>query len=163
MDTTTTAPTTPSTPEAAAPPLTWADVVERSRDLGGGAYLATVGADGRPHVAWVALGDRDGSLWFSTFRSSQKGVNLRTTPEVALAWPERADCLMFGRGVPRLVDLGPESDALWDSDVLGYDPTPFFGSKDNPELLFVEVRPTRVSVGSLLAPDDPPRVWTPGS
>ena len=90
-------------------------------------------------------------------------MNLRTTGEVALAWPEQADRLAFGRGIPRLVDVGPESDALWDSGVLSYDLAMFFGTKDNPELLFVEVRPTRISVASLLDPTAPPRVWTPSS
>ena len=54
----------------------------------------------------------------------------------------------------------PESDELWDAGILSYDPALFFGTKDNPELLFVELTPTRIAIGSLIAPDDPPRVDT---
>ena len=151
---------TTASPSTTAP-LTWEEVVAGCREVGDGAYLSTVGADGRPHVAWVSLGYTDEKIWFSTFRSSQKGVNLRTTPEVALAWPESPERLVFGRATQRLVDVGPESDELWDAGILSYDPALFFGTKDNPELLFVELTPTRIAIGSLIAPDDPPRVWTP--
>ena len=88
-------------------------------------------------------------------------MNLRTATEVALAFPERPDQLAFGRGTVRLLDERAETDAFWDSGILSYDLAMFFGTKDNPELLVVEVSPTRIAVASLLAPDAPPRVWTP--
>jgi PPOX class probable F420-dependent enzyme len=49
------------------------------------AKLATVRADGRPHVApvWYVLDD-DGSLLFNTGEATVKGRNLRRDPRVAL-------------------------------------------------------------------------------
>lgn len=149
------------TEQTAADALTWDQATSDCAELGGGAYLATVGADGRPHVAWVSLGYRDERIWFSTFASSQKAHNLRHAPEVALHWPERADRLAFARGTARLVDDRAESDLLWDAGILDYDLADFFGTRDNPDLLFVEITPRRIAFRSLVAPTDPPKVWTP--
>ena len=164
---TTTAPSDPAAAGAAAPAdapsliLTWDDVATGGADLGGGVYLATAGADGRPHVAWVSVGYGDECLWFSTFGSSQKAKNLRHDPGVALHWPERADRLAFARGTARLVSDRAESDQLWDDGVLPYDPGAFFTGKDDPDLQFVQVHLRRVTFRSLFEPTAPPRVWTP--
>jgi PPOX class probable F420-dependent enzyme len=49
------------------------------------AKLATVRADGRPHVApiWIALDD-DGTVVFTTHGDSRKGKSIRRDPRVAL-------------------------------------------------------------------------------
>lgn len=141
--------------------LTWDEVTALTSELASGAYLATVQADGRPHVAWVMFGYGDERLWFSTFRSSQKGANLQHATEVALQWPERVDRLAFGRATVRLVTDRAESDRLWDDGVLPYDPAMFFSGKDDPDLLFVELRPTRITLRTLLDPAAPPQRWTP--
>lgn len=48
------------------------------------ANLATVGADGQPHLVamWFAL--IDGALWFETKRKAQKTVNLRRNPRATV-------------------------------------------------------------------------------
>lgn len=162
MDTTTnqtTQPATDSVPTSTA--LTWEEVAAGCAELGGGAFLASVGADGRPHVAWVSLGYGDECLWFSTYADSQKARNLRHATEVALHWPERADRLSFARAQVRLVTDRAESDRLWDDGVLPYDPGAFFTGKDDARLLFVQVLPTRITWRSLFEPEAQPRVWTP--
>ena len=161
MNDTSTAPTTPSDSDSLI--LSWDDVATGGAELGGGVYLATVGADGRPHVAWVSIGYGDDCLWFSTFADSQKAANLRHDTEVAMHWPERADRLAFARGTARLVTDRAESDQLWDDGVLPYDPSAFFSGKDDPRLLFVQIRPRRVTFRSLFDPTAPPRVWTPST
>ena len=108
--------------------------------------MATVQADGRPHVAWVAIGFGDESLWAATYASSQKARNLRHRQDVALHWPERPDRLIFMRATARLVVDPDEIERLWASELLPYDLAGFFGSVDNPELLFVELKPYRASV-----------------
>lgn len=158
-----TSPTTAGNPPPAVEALSWAAVTELTTELGSGAYLATVQADGRPHVAWVMFGYGEERLWFSTFRSSQKGHNLEHATEVALQWPERVDRLAFGRADVRLVTDRAESDRLWDDGVLPYDPAMFFSGKDDPDLLFVELRPTRITLRTLLDPTAPPQRWTPAA
>jgi general stress protein 26 len=149
-------------PAPVSDPLTWAQVAADCADLGGGAFLASVQADGRPHVVWVSLGYGDeGRLWLATFGHSQKAQNLRHSPAVALHWPERPDRLAFARATARPVDDRAESDRLWDAGVVPYDPADFFGTRDNPDLLFVELALTRVTFRSLFDPTGPPRVWTP--
>ncbi|MEZ5209657.1 MULTISPECIES: pyridoxamine 5'-phosphate oxidase family protein [unclassified Gordonia (in: high G+C Gram-positive bacteria)] len=48
------------------------------------ATLATLGADGRPHLVAMWYGVIDGELWFETKAKSQKAVNLRRDPRVTV-------------------------------------------------------------------------------
>ena len=86
------------------------------------------------------------TMWTATSSSSQKARNLRHDPRVALHWPERPDRLIFMRATARLIDDDVERQALWDRDVLPYDQQQFFTSADDPELLFVELRPVVASI-----------------
>ena len=126
--------------------LSWDELVAACTELGDGVFLATVQADGRPHVAWVGIGFGDGCLWTATYADSQKARNLRHKGDVALHWPERPDRLIFMRATARLVVDRDEIERLWADQVLPYDLAGFFGSVDNPELLFVELIPYRASV-----------------
>lgn len=151
----TTDPRTRTTPTV---PLAWDDLATLGAELGEGVFLATVQADGRPHVAWVMPGWRDGSLWISTFRDSQKGHNLVDGAPVALHWPERPDALMFARGHARVLTDRAEIEATWAAGVLPYDPSMFFSGADDPQLRFVELLLDHVSV-STLNPTVPVRRW----
>jgi PPOX class probable F420-dependent enzyme len=44
--------------------------------------LATVGADGQPHLIAMWYGVVDGEIWFETKAKSQKAVNLRRDPRI---------------------------------------------------------------------------------
>ncbi|MEV0946214.1 PPOX class F420-dependent oxidoreductase [Rhodococcus sp. NPDC049939] len=57
-----------------------AEFVERSRI----ATLATVGADGRPHLVAMWYGVINGEIWFETKAKSQKAVNLRRDDRVTV-------------------------------------------------------------------------------
>ena len=48
------------------------------------ATLATLGADGQPHLVAMWFGYLDGHLWFETKAKSQKVVNLRRDPRVSV-------------------------------------------------------------------------------
>lgn len=48
-------------------------------------WLATIDADGRPHVAGIGGFWRERSIWFSTGPSSRKGRNLARDPRCTLA------------------------------------------------------------------------------
>lgn len=140
--------------------MDWDKVVAECTDAADGTFMATVGPDGRPHVAWVGIGFATGSLWTATHRSSQKAKNLRAGSEVALHWPEQPTRLIFIRACARLVNDPEESGDLWDRGVLPYDPATFWESKHDPELQFVELTPYRASIhrGD---PAQPAEVWTP--
>jgi PPOX class probable F420-dependent enzyme len=45
--------------------------------------LATVGADGQPHLTAMWYGVVDGAIWLETKAKSQKAVNLRRDPRVS--------------------------------------------------------------------------------
>jgi general stress protein 26 len=138
--------------------LKWADLRNICTELSDGAFMATVQADGRPHLAWVGIGFGVETLWTATYASSQKAKNLRHSREVALHWPERPDRLVFMRAVARLVEDRSEARELWSRQVLPYDQALFYGSPDNPDLLFVELVPAKASVHD----GDPtrrPAVW----
>jgi PPOX class probable F420-dependent enzyme len=56
-----------------------ADFVARSRT----GTLATIGADGQPHLVAMWYGVLDGDIWVETKAKSQKAVNLRRNPRVS--------------------------------------------------------------------------------
>jgi general stress protein 26 len=134
------------------PELDWNDLEKLCVDLADGAFMATVQADGRPHVAWVGIGFGDERLWTATYASSQKARNLRHCQDVALHWPERPDRLIFMRAQARLVDDPVERAQRWEEQVLPYDQEQFYGTSDNPELLYVELVPLRASVQGHVRP-----------
>jgi general stress protein 26 len=144
--------------------LDWNTVRTACTSIADGAYLATTRHDGHPHVAWVGIGfDANAeTMWTATYRSSQKAKNLRHDHRVALHWPERPDQLIFMRAVARLVDDADERRSLWDRTVLPYDQEQFYGSADNPELLFVELTPVVVSIHDG-DPTQPPRRFPPST
>ena len=54
--------------------------VERSRSC----TMATIGADGRPHLVAMWYAVVDGQIWFETKAASQKAVNLTRDPRVTI-------------------------------------------------------------------------------
>jgi PPOX class probable F420-dependent enzyme len=87
-----------------------AEFVAQSRT----ATMATVGADGQPHLVamWFAL--IDGQLWFETKAKSQKAVNLRRDGRISVliesgdTYDTLKGVSFEGQGV--IVD---DADALW--------------------------------------------------
>ncbi|MEE6168806.1 MULTISPECIES: pyridoxamine 5'-phosphate oxidase family protein [unclassified Mycolicibacterium] len=57
-----------------------AEFIERSRT----ATMATLQADGRPHLVAMWYAVLDGEIWFETKAKSQKAVNLRRDPTVTV-------------------------------------------------------------------------------
>jgi general stress protein 26 len=147
-----------TTPPATLP-LSWDDLVAAVTAAGDGVFMATVDADGRPHVAFVSPGWGHEQLWISTFASSKKAANLRHRPEVALTCPASPDVNVLIRAEARCVTDPVEIAQRWADGVVPYDPGAFFSGPDDPEALFVELRPTSASIHSL-APG-PVRRWHP--
>ncbi len=143
-------------------PLTWQEVADAAETISWITYVATVGKDGRPHVAVVAPGlAEEGRVWFATRRHTQKHRNLVGNGEVSFHWPVTTGAgpgELFGRGVARLHDSEAARRRHWNR-VVPYDMSNFWGSPDNPDLILVEAVMTRVS---LTGPEFVRRVWTLG-
>jgi general stress protein 26 len=63
-------------------------------------WIATVRADGRPHVSPVVAVWLDDALYFSTGATEQKALNLRANPEVLLT----TGCNTWDRGLDVVVE-----------------------------------------------------------
>jgi hypothetical protein len=87
-------------------------------------WIATVRADGRPHVTPVVAAWWDDAIWFSTGADEQKFANLRANPHVVLIagcnrWDQGLDVVVEGDAVQITNDalLAPAATAFgtkWD-------------------------------------------------
>jgi hypothetical protein len=115
------------------------------------AKLATVRADGRPHLApvWYDLDD-DGSLVFNTGESTVKGRNLRREPRVSLCVDDDRPPFSFVV-VEGVADISDDLDEVrrWAARLggryMGADRAEEYGGRNGVagELL-VRVRPERI-------------------
>ncbi len=86
------------------------DYVERSRT----ATMATVGADGTPHLVAMWFAVLDGEVWFETKARSQKAVNLRRDPRLTVLIEDGAtyDSLR-GVSIEGTAEIVDDPDVLW--------------------------------------------------
>jgi general stress protein 26 len=119
----------------------WTDVATH---LTGQAHIATVRADGSPHVAkvWPAL---DGeTIWIGTRATSGKARNLRVNPEAALMFEPQGEAYVSGE-VEVISDL-PTKQRIWDSGIFPYPLAGFFGSADRDDFVLLRFTPRRAIV-----------------
>jgi len=141
--------------------LSWDEFAAGAQACGWVTYAATTGADGRPHVAVVSPGFEPGVIWFGTRPRTTKAHNLRVNADIAFHWPVGGgsgpgEC--FARGVAIIHDTPDQRRAVWESGVMPFDLSQFFGSPENDDHLFVR---TEVTTASILGPDFVRRRWTP--
>jgi PPOX class probable F420-dependent enzyme len=115
------------------------------------AKLATVRADGRPHVApiWIALdGDQ---ILFNTGENTAKGKAIRRDPRVALCFDDERPPFSFVvyEGEAEIVD-DPDQLLLWATEIarryMGDQLAEQYGRRNAvPGELLVRVTPTRIS------------------
>ena len=115
------------------------------------AKLATVRADGRPHVApiWIALdGDQ---ILFNTGENTAKGKAIRRDPRVALCFDDERPPFSFVvyEGEAEIVD-DPDQLLLWATEIarryMGDELAEQYGRRNAvPGELLVRVTPTRIS------------------
>jgi len=119
------------------------------------ATMATVGADGRPHLVAMWFGLVDGHIYFETKAKSQKAVNLRRDPRITVS-VEAGDTYDQLRGVSidgttTIID-DPASDEYWVAGVSVFeryqgpyseDMRPFVEAMMNKRIV-VRVDPLRV-------------------
>ena len=78
-------------------PISWTELRDAVVAGGGGLFLATADAAGRPHVAFVSAGWGDERLWTSSFASSRKVANLRILRGERSAVDEAAGVLLISQ------------------------------------------------------------------
>jgi len=112
------------------------------------AKLATVRADGRPHVAPVWF-DLDGAqLVFTTWHTTVKAANLRRDPRVSLCVDDEAPPFAFVEGIVALSENLDELRA-WATRIagryMGAAQAAAFGARNGvPGEILVRVQPTRI-------------------
>jgi PPOX class probable F420-dependent enzyme len=140
-----------SNPGAAATEWDQAQAVLESAQL---SWLATVRADGRPHVTPLVAVWLDDALYFSTGAAEQKAVNLRANPQVTLttgcnSWDAGLDVVVEGTAervtaaaeLERLAAAWREKwDGRWQYEV----GDGCFGHEAGGEALVFAVRPAKV-------------------
>ena len=112
--------------------------------------LATVRADGRPHVApiWFELDGND--LLFTTWHTSVKGKNLQRDPRVSLCVDDEAPPFAFVI-IEGIVEITEDADALlrWATRIggkyMGQDQAEAFGKRNGVEgELLIRLKPTKI-------------------
>jgi PPOX class probable F420-dependent enzyme len=82
------------------------------------ATMATVGADGTPHLVAMWFAVVDGEIWFETKAKSQKAVNLRRDPRITVLIEdgETYDSLR-GVSFEGTAEITEDPDKLWEVGV----------------------------------------------
>lgn len=76
--------------------------------------LATLGADGMPHLVAMWFAVIDGDVWFETKAKSQKAVNLRRDPRVTVLVEDgRTYDQLRGVSIEGTAEIVDDADALW--------------------------------------------------
>lgn len=113
--------------------------------------LATVRADGRPHVVpiWYVMDGDD--LIFNTWHTSVKAKNMRRDPRVAMSIDEEQPPFSFVmiEGEVELLELPPEELLPWATQIgaryMGAELGEQFGQRNSVEgELFVRLEPTKI-------------------
>ena len=112
--------------------------------------LATVRADGRPHVVPIWFTLRDDHVVFNTHESSVKATNMRREPRVAIAVDDQAPPYSFvtiegiatlGEDDPQLVEIATEIGGRY----MGVDRAEEYGARNGvPGELVVRVPMSKV-------------------
>ena len=121
--------------------MQWTDVAIH---LTGQAHIATVRADGTPHVAkvWPAL-ERQ-TIWIGTRATSGKARNLRVNPEAALMFEPQGEAYVSG-DVEVISDVSTKQ-RIWDSGIFPYPMAGFFGAADRDDFVLLKFTPRRAIV-----------------
>ena len=121
--------------------MAWNDVAFH---LTGQAHIATVRADGSPHVAkvWPAVDGQ--TIWIGTRATSGKARNLRVNPGAALMFEPLGEAYLSGEA--EVVSDLATKQRIWDSGIFPYPMAGFFGSADSDDFVLLKFTPRRAIV-----------------
>ena len=121
--------------------MTWEEVVALIGGTGV-AHLSTTSAADGAHVSQVFAGVEGERLTFTTRTTSAKAANIRTDPRVAMMWQgNSAETYLWGEAT--LIDSPAVKKQVWDSGIVPFDLSHFYGTVDSPGWLVVSVVPVR--------------------
>lgn len=113
--------------------------------------LATVRADGRPHVAPIWYVYEDGKLYFNTWHESVKGKNIQRDGRVSICVDEEQPPFAFViiEGTAEVVDVTPEQRVGWSTRIaaryMGAELADQYGRRNGVEgELLIAVTPTKI-------------------
>jgi coenzyme F420-0:L-glutamate ligase/coenzyme F420-1:gamma-L-glutamate ligase len=125
-------------------------VLERERVC----RVATVGADGTPHVVPVCHVLHQGRIYFASDRSAQKVHNLRARPQAAVVvdlyaedWSRLAGVMVAGR--VSLIDRGPRFRQIRRLLYQKYPQYPTDAALEEGDTVIAELVPTQVATWGL--------------
>jgi len=121
--------------------MEWSDVAVH---LTGQAHMATVRADGSPHVAKVWPAVDGGTIWIGTRATSGKARNLRVNPGAALMFEPKGEAYVYG-DAEVITDLETKQ-RIWNSGIFPYPMEGFFGAAERDDFVFLEITPRRAIV-----------------
>ena len=136
--------------------MEWSDVEEAARRIHWGAFLATADRKGTPHLAFVSPGFAGQSIWVVSDRDTRKVRNVGENPAVALHWPVDPDdtnLQLLVEGRARLVTDEAEKTSLWALEPVPWQLTDFYDGPGDPNLVFIEILPTRASLAQAFGDD----------
>ena len=112
--------------------------------LTGQAHIATVRADGSPHVAkvWPAVDGQ--TIWIGTRAASGKARNLRVHPGAALMFESQGEAYVSGE--VEVVDDLATKRRVWSSGIFAYPLESFFDAPDRDDFVFLRFTPRRAIV-----------------
>mgnify|MGYP003341010023 FL=1 len=121
--------------------MTWEEVVALI-DGTGVAHLSTTSAADGAHVSQVFAGVEGEHLTFTTRTTSAKAANIRTDQRVAMMWQgNSAETYVWGEA--SLIDSPAVKQQVWESGIVPFDLSHFYGTVDSPGWLVVSVVPVR--------------------
>jgi general stress protein 26 len=140
--------------------MEWTEVIDAAEAISWVTALGTTGADGRPHVSFVAPGfGEDGHLYVATRPGSRKASNVAENPRVAMHWPVAGGGPgeLFLRGTATVHTDLDDKRQVWERGGFRWELEQFFpGGIEDPDLVFLDITPTFARV---LGPDGR-REWT---
>jgi general stress protein 26 len=108
----------------------------------GVAHMASTSVDGAAHVAQVFAAVEGKHLTFTTRTTSAKAANIRANTQVALMWQgNSAETYVWGNA--SLSDDPAMKRHVWESGIVPFDLSHFYGTVDSPGWGVVSVVPVR--------------------
>ena len=121
--------------------FTWDKVVALIAGAGV-AHIATTSVDSAAHVAQVFAAVEGTRLTFTTRTTSAKAANIRANTQIALMWQgNSAETYVWGNA--SLSEDPAVKRHVWESGIVPFDLSHFYGTVDSPGWCAVSVVPVR--------------------
>ncbi|MEY4365858.1 MAG: Pyridoxamine 5-phosphate oxidase [Actinomycetota bacterium] len=126
----------------------------------GVAHIATTSTDGGAHVAQVFAAVEGTRLTFTTRTTSAKAANIRANTRVAMTWQgNSAETYVWGNA--SLSEAPAVKRHVWESGIVPFDLSHFYGAVDSSGWCVVSVVPVRAVAMMQTSEGLVRRAWRP--